>query len=394
MAKAKIFKIQGGGKTYFIPANSVKTVAEAAMSVGLSAGGYFGLTVYSKEGETAEEFVTRKGGTITEATMDIDYSRASIAEELPPATGGERYGAYEAPPDTPPDDAWTNEFNDYLKLIDSGLYPNLPQVSNLQEYKGIANQLDAYEEYYFSGVSASLDQWREWRRYPEFGSRYGDLDDYYPTNFTDFILNYDKAIQQLNTWITEAGSEATGFTDEQVREWQDYIWHSRFRETGDSFFADVGDFFNNYDEAVDQLGIWKKRAGEAEAERLKGEEYTKWSREQTKYAAQERYGETPMYSENFTAWLNQQGQFSGALEKYVESQYPSLRSQFEAQAGRLTGFPTREEARAEASRREAGFQSWLGGEVPGLKQEYLAQHPAERGERLYMQSPNVRGINW
>jgi len=101
-----------------------------------------------------------------------------------------------------------------------------------------------------------------------------------------------------------------------------------------------------------------------------------------------------MYGETFTGWLEQQGQFSGALEKFAESQYPSLQSQYKAGLPRLTGFPTREEARAEAAKRESGFQAWLGQQTPGIYQEYMAQRPAERGERLWMQQPTMRTVNW
>jgi len=101
-----------------------------------------------------------------------------------------------------------------------------------------------------------------------------------------------------------------------------------------------------------------------------------------------------MYGETFDAWLENQGQFSGALEKFAESQYPSLQARFEAEAGRLTGYPTREEARTEAERREAGFQAWLGGETPAIEQKYYGQTPLARGERPYMYQPTMRTVNW
>jgi len=71
-----------------------------------------------------------------------------------------------------------------------------------------------------------------------------------------------------------------------------------------------------------------------------------------------------------------------------------LQARYEAGLPRLTGYPTREEARAEAARREAGFKGWLTGQTPGIYQEYMGQRPAARGERLYMQSPRTRTANW
>jgi len=243
------------------------------------------------------------------------------------------------------------------------------------------------------GLEAT-ERTREYDAWWRYARKYGETGDWYPVNEDDFFNNYDTAQALLTKWQGMAEETEVEYTDEQQQEWAFIKDYMGYREAGEEYPLDIEDYFANPDKWQQSLATWQQRAGEAEAEGLEEEEYTQWSREQTKYAAQERYGEAPMYPETFTAWLNQQGQFSGALEKYVESQYPSLRSQFEAQAGRLTGFPTREEARAEATRREAGFQSWLGGEVPGLKQEYWAQRPAERGERPYMQSPNVREYNW
>jgi len=294
-------------------------------------------------------------------------------------------------------DAQQAEFDDYIACLESGLFPNLIPVDSIEEYLEIANQLTAYEEYYFSTTAASLDQWKEYERFKAFGSQYGDLNDYYPTNFADFINNYDKANQQLKAWETEAGPEAAGFTDAQIREWQDYTWHSRYRESGDLFFADIGDFFSNYDQAMQQLGVWRQRAGEEEEYALPPEEAARRREEaygESRYAAQERYTETPEYQLPFTQYLQEQGRFSGALEAWTENQYPSLVSQFRTTQPELTGYATREEARAEKARRESRFKAWLPKQEYGLYQEYASQRPGERGERLYMQAPTMRTANW
>ena len=102
-----------------------------------------------------------------------------------------------------------------------------------------------------------------------------------------------------------------------------------------------------------------------------------------------------MYKETFSSWLPKQASaMSGALTSYVESQYPSLQARYEAGLPRLTGYPTREEARAEAARREAGFKGWLTGQTPGIYQEYMGQRPTERGERPYMYAPATREVGW
>jgi len=145
------------------------------------------------------------------------------------------------------------------------------------------------------------------------------------------------------------------------------------------------------------LGVWQQQAGEvekyevdpAEAARRREESYA-----ESRVAAGERYRETPQYQPQFAQWLGEQGQFSGALEQFVESQYPSLRSEFQATQPRPTGFATPEAARTEAARREQAWQGWLGGRTPELEQEYMGQRPAQRGERLWMQAPTMRTANW
>ena len=180
-------------------------------------------------------------------------------------------------------------------------------------------------------------------------SRYAGLEDWRPSNIEDWIANYDYAQQQLAGWQQQYQAEAVEA------------------------------------EAVDQYAL-----DPAEAARRREEAYR-----ESRYAAQERYGEQPRYQEIFGGWLPQAAeQMSGALLKYTRGQYPSLRTEYQAGQPRLTGYPTREEARAEATRREAGWQAWLPQRVPKLEQEYWAQRPAERGERLYMQAPVMRAVNW
>lgn len=344
--------------------------------------------------------------TPTTVPGDVDYSRATPAAELTPGgTGEERFGAYEPPPTPTPTDTtggWTNaqtaEYEAYQATVDSGLYPNLIKVSNQEEYWKVANQLTANEGYYFSSTEGTLAQWEEWERFQAFGSKYGDLNDYSPDNFADFINNYSQAQQQLNTWTTEAGPEATGFLDDQIREFYDFkAYQSQYGEAGDWKPVDIGDFFTNYDQAQQQLGVWQQMAGEveqyavdpAEAARRREEAY-----EESRYAAEERYRETPRYGQAFSQWLGGQEEAGGALQEFIEREFPSLRTEFQATQPRLTGFPTREAARAEAGQREQAWQGWLGEMTPEIEQRYYAQRPAERGERLWMQAPTTVTKNW
>ena len=254
MAKAKIFKIQGGRKTYFIPANGVKTVDEAAMSVGLSAGGYVGLTVYSKEGETAEEFVTRKGGTITEVTMDIDYSRASIAEELPPATGEERFGATETPPTsagtTTPTAGQLADYQNYLALLDTALGNFLPHPKDINDFLPHADEWFAQ----FNELK------RGYQTYLTYYSGYGTSDDWKPLDIYDYYSNYDKAQPYLTEWQKLAIEKEAEYTDDQLRDYYNFKnYASAHAELGEGLPVDIADYFAGYDQYQGMLTTFQQR---------------------------------------------------------------------------------------------------------------------------------------
>jgi len=392
--------------------------------------------------------------TPEETPTDVDYSRASFVGELPPPTGEERFGAIEAPPTPPPsatgttDDAQTAlttkgrldqqladyntehktsygleeyldalmgaeegvaitqrtrdnlsqqyEYGSYLEFLTTRKGKNYPTPQNLRDYLLHIAEWESNATYYNMGYTQQqIDSFSAFQAY---GFKYGNLEDYSPKDLADYLANYDKAQQQLDTWKQEAGPEAVGFTDAQIQEFNAYKqYYYQYGEPGELVPVDVGDFLNRYDEYQQQLGVWQQRAAEVEEYELPPEEAARRREEayeEGRYAAEERYGEPPQYQPPFTQWLGEQGQFSGALEKFVESQYPSLRSEFQATQPRLTGFPTREEARAEATRREQAWQGWLPGQAPGMYQEYMGQRPAQRGERLWMQAPTLRTANW
>ena len=84
-------------------------------------------------------------------------------------------------------------------------------------------------------------------RYSAYDSQYGNLDDLHFSDILDYVENHDQAQQQLDKWIQEAGSEAAGFTDDQVREFKDYMQHYyQYGKPGELVPVDVGDFINNY----------------------------------------------------------------------------------------------------------------------------------------------------
>ena len=364
------------------------SVEEYAKSLGVTISEPTTLTTTGKP----EADVTDTGGS-KKGTIDIDYSRATPISELPPATGEERFnppgGATEV-------DAWAEAFAHYQEFVKAHPDLSLPVYRDSNNYR--LHEAEWLENLPYYQAGYGYDQIDSFTDVMAYASRYGDIEDDTPKNLLDYLENYDRYQQQYESWRQEAGPEATGFTDAEIREYKDYEqWYYEHGKPGDPKPVDVGDYITNYETYQKQLKIWQQEATEAEqyeidpAEKLRRQEE---AYKESRYAAEERYGETPRYSEAFTGWKEQQGQFSNALTEFIESEFPSLRSQFEAGLPPLTGYPTREEARAESASREKGLQAWLGGQTPELEQKYWGQRPAQRGERLYMQSPNVRTINW
>ena len=281
------------------------------------------------------------------------------------------------------------------------------------------------------GYQYNDDQIREYYTYRNYASAYGDPKDWYPNDIDDYFKNYDVAQEQLNEWTQEEkDQEKPTYTDAQNREYNTYKrYASAYGDPNDWYALGVKDYFDNYDTAQTQLTKWqqeeidkgvKQTEYEAEQTKQKAEyeakqaEYEKWalspeeqarrreegyqsaleSRARAEYARQEAYGEAPEYQKPFSQWLQTQGDQSQYLKDYIESKYPSLRTQFTATQPRLTGYPTRERARAEAERREAGFKAWLPVQLPTVEAEFWGQAPAQRGERPQVYNPRSRYIAW
>lgn len=286
-----------------------------------------------------------------------------------------------------------SSYQDYLtKYQEMGT----PKATDFAHY--LANFEQWYTEYQAGLTEDERARVREYETWLDYARKYGGIDEQYPVDIDDFYDNPDIYQQQLATWQQQAAEKEVEYTDDQIREWNNYRdYASQFRELGDWLPVDIEDYFANYDQAQQQLRGWERQGAEVErlgvlpeeAARRREEAY-----EESRYAAEERYRETPQYQAPFTQWAQDQAGFSRALQEYTEREFPSLRSEFQATQPRLTGFPTREAARAEAGRREQAWTGWLGGMAPEIEQRYWGQRPAERGERFWMQQPTMRAINW
>lgn len=230
------------------------------------------------------------------------------------------------------------DYEDYLALLQTARGTRLPTPKDIADY--LANEA--------AWMKLFTEQEREFATYKKYASAYGTPDDWYALNIDDFYTNYTQAHQQLSTWLEEAG------VAEEVRE------------------------------AYDEYALPPE-----EAARRREEAYG-----ESRYAAEERYREQPMYAETFAQWGEEQTKASSALQSYIEREYPSLQAEYKAGVGPLTGYPTREAARAEATKREGGFEAWMTERLPETTQEYYMQRPYERGERYQAYSPTHRTVNW
>ena len=441
---ARVFRVWTRDEVYWVPATSgCQTKEEAIAKLGLT-GGYQVSTQFTGD-LTAQEYIAQQKAE-TAPTTPTPTTPTPTTPTTPPLAG--------VPTET------TTEYKDWSYLVTvkdrieqqveaynkanktsfsidrEGIKEYLDKIGATEKTQGnilvVYDLWDSYQgylDYYptvnapkpkdFADYLANMEQWtaqyspsaiatqreREFDTWSRYARKYGDPDDWYPTDIDDFYANYEAAQEQLAKWQETAGVEEAEFTDEQVREWNDFkAYASASGEITDWFPVSIEDYYNNYDQAQQQLATWKERYGEEVAEQEEAEKYEispaeKLRRQEegyaeSRYAAQERYRETPQYQPPFTQWMQGQEDFSGALQEFTEREYPSLRSEFQATQPPLTGYPTREGARAEKVRREQVWKGWLSGMTPEIEQRYWGQRPAERGERLWMQAPTMRTANW
>jgi len=197
-----------------------------------------------------------------------------------------------------------------------------------------------------------------------------------PSNIEQFLGNVDQWAEDMLSSLDpptppDATPEQGELTPDQQKEW-------------DAYLKAQEDYLAQQQAYLDQ----RKEYEEGQ------KAYQEEQRAYQDYQRQEAYRETPRYGEAFTQWLGGQETAGGALQQFIEREYPSLQSEFGATQPRTVGYPTREAARAEAGRREEAWTGWLGEMTPEIEQRYYAQRPGDRGERLWMQAPNVRAINW
>ena len=345
------------------------------------------------------------GGTLAPEDWAADYERRyGTAPTTTPTTPREKIEAsaaelrakfVEAPPEGVSQE-WIEAFERYQEFVKANPNLSIPIYKDVNDYMLHEAEWLQNLPYYQAGYGQELID-----SYTDFGayaSKYGNLEDEYPKNLLDYLENPDKFQQQLDLWKQEAGPEAVGFTDAQIREFNAYKqYYYQYGKPGELVPADIGDFIANLGDYQKQLAIWQQQAAEVERYEVDPAEAARrreWRYQREVVGAGEAYREQPSYQEPFAAWMSQQGGMSGAFRGFVESEYPSLRTRHVAGLPQLTGYPTPTAARAEAARRERGFEAWLPQQTPGLYQEYMGQRPWERGVRYATQSPTHRLLNF
>ena len=308
-----------------------------------------------------------------------------------------------------------------------------PRLSwEMQVSMGRRDWLADYEDYLiFQGISPPWltetprpsptytdAQMEEYIAYIAFLKTEAGKDFPHPKDIDDYFANKDKWAGQYppveptpeEPTPEEPTPEEPEYTTDQKREYQRY-WNyaDAYGEPGDWYPLNMGDYFKNRSVAQEQLNEWlaaeQTRQSQTAAAEAQQAEYELWQlspeeaarrREEsyaaTQYARQEAYGETPRYPETFYGWLSEQGDMSKYLRNYIENKYPSLREQYEATLPRLTGYPTREQARTEAAKRESGWQAWLATQMPEVESQFWRQTPYERGERPGTFAPATRTV--
>ena len=208
----------------------------------------------------------------------------------------------------------------------------------------------------------SDEDYREYYTYRNYASAYGDPSDWYPLNIADYFANWDISQEQLTEWKAEETAKATERTE--------------------------------YEQEREEAKQYDLSPLESALRRQESYEYGKWARAQSKYGAQEAYRETPEYGKQLYGWLGGQEPKSEPLQQWMRAMFPTFQREYEAGLPRLTGFPTREAARTEATKREAGLEQWLGAQESALEERFYMQRPYERGERPSLFAPRLREVSY
>lgn len=410
---AKIWRVKFGGETHYIPGEKCKSADAAAEKVGCRAGeNCFVSTVFSPPGVSAEEWIAEQTAEVAPTKPEPTPTPAEPAKPTPtptptptaptptaPTTPEEAFAGFVAggavAGEAPPSKYTDEQLDDYeYYLAARELYPNLPEVKDIEDFLAQRADIEANWDDYVRGYTE--EDVRGFNVFKKYASLVGAPDDWRATNIEDYLENYETAQQQLAIWqkeweVDEAlrlEKEAAALSPEEA---------ARRREERYAREQELIEYGLTPEEAARRREERYAREREIIEHAIEPEEAARRREEsyaEARYAAQERYKEPPEYTGTAAQWMTRQQDFSQALRGFVEKELPSLQAEFRAEQGPLPGFATREEAREEQSRRERAYRAWLPERMAGVEEEFYAQRPAQRGERYHIQAPVTRFAGW
>jgi len=285
-----------------------------------------------------------------------------------------------------------DEYNAYMAYIEEHPDGGFPIPENLEDYY---NNKDRWAEEQAQEPSApTQEQIGEYHNYLDYIKAHPDAELTTPFDIYDYLEHRD---EWAPSWMEEEPTPWPDvpepyYSDEEVREYNTYLdYRSRFGDPDDWRPVDIEDYFRKWDIAQEQLGEWKTeeqyQLSPEEQARRREESYAR-----SQYAAQEAYHETPEYGESFSNWFGTQGTKSQPLQSFIEGMFGKLQTEYQAGLPTLTGFPTREEARAEAEKRQTGFEAWLPQQIPAVEEQFWAQSPRQRWEAPGTFAPRIRTV--
>lgn len=273
------------------------------------------------------------------------------------------------------------EYDAYMAYLEEHPDEGLPMPENLEDYYNNKDRWAEERAHEAEPSAPTQEQIEEYNNYLDYLKAHPDKELPKPFDIQDYLKHRDEWApgwmeEEPTPWPEEPEPY---YSDEEVREYNTYRdYGSRFRDPGDWMPVDIADYFRNWDTAQEQLTEWKTLATKEEQQKTERE--------------QEAYGEAPEYGQSFSNWFGAQGSRSQPLQSFIEGMFGTLRTQYQATQPRLTGFPTREEARTEAERREAGFEAWLPKQIPAVEEQFWAQAPRRRWEAPGTFAPRIRSV--
>ena len=302
------------------------------------------------------------------------------------------------------------EYQAYLDYIKANPILGLPVPKDIDDY--YANRDKWIEEYTPTPTPEPTpevrtytdDEFREYNTYRRWASSQGTPDDWYPVDIDDYFNHWDIAQEQMDEWKGEASEAEKKRLEEEEKAAERQAKYEAEQAEAEKYALTPEEQARRREESYaytqQQRAIseaYQKAALSPEEEARRREEqyaYSQWAQERARISAQEAYRETPEYQGSFYNYFEGLSSTPGRFQDFMLAMFPKLREEWEATQPKLTGYPTPQEARAEATRRETAFGQWLPTQTKKMMEQFYVQAPPERGERPAYFAPRLRSVNF